>query len=225
FGTTGQRCTAASRLIVHEKIYNEFAERLVARAKTLKVGDGLKGGEMGPCVSKSQRAKVHEYVEIGQKEGAKLLHGGHELTDGDLANGWFYAPTVFGDVDQNMRIAQEEIFGPVTALIKCRDLEDAIAIANNTDYGLSAAIYTQDINRAHTFIRDAYYGINYVNAPTIGAEVHCPFGGTRATGNGHREASETALEIFTEWKTIYIDYSGVLQKAQIDHPGDHGETP
>lgn len=222
FGTTGQRCTAASRIIVHEKVYDRFKEEFIARTKAIKVGDGLKGAEMGPCVNKGQRETVQQYVQIGIDEGAHLATGGHVLSEGDLARGWFHEPTIFTEVDQNMRIAQEEIFGPVTALIKCRDLEDAISIVNNTEFGLSCSLYTQDVNRAFNFLEEVYFGIAYINAPTIGAEVHYPFGGTRNTGNGHREAAETALDIFTEWKTMYIDYSGVLQKAQIDHPSVQG---
>ena len=216
FGTTGQRCTAASRVIVHKKVIKEFTEKFVARAKALKVGNGLDPTvEMGPAINESQMKTVLEYMEIGKKE-AKLLCGGNRLTKGDYAYGYFTEPTIFGDVSPNMRIAQEEIFGSVVSIIPCDSLENAIEICNGTIYGLSAAVYTQDVNRAFTAMRDAYTGIFYVNASTIGAEVHLPFGGTNHTGNGHREAGTAALDVFSEWKAIYVDFSGKLQKAQID---------
>ena len=217
FGTTGQRCTAASRVVVHEKVYPKFVEQFVARARTLKVGDGLDEKiEMGPSNSESQLKTVMEYVEIGKGEGAKLACGGNRLTSGAHAKGFFHEPTVFADVDPRMRIAREEIFGPVVSVMKCRSVEEAIEIGNGVEYGLSAAIYTQDINRAFAAMRDLYTGIFYINAPTIGAEVHLPFGGTKNTGNGHREAGVAALEVFSEWKSCYIDFSGKLQRAQID---------
>jgi alpha-ketoglutaric semialdehyde dehydrogenase len=155
-------------------------------------------------------------VEIGLTEGATLVTGGRRLTSGAHAHGWFHEPTVFGDVDPRMRIAQEEIFGPVVSVMRCRSLEEAVAIGNDVAYGLSASIYTRDVNKAFTAMRDLYTGIFYVNAPTIGAEVHLPFGGTKATGNGHREAGTAALDVFSEWKSIYVDFSGRLQRAQID---------
>jgi acyl-CoA reductase-like NAD-dependent aldehyde dehydrogenase len=217
FGTTGQRCTAASRVVVHEKVYDRFLQQFVARAKTLRVGDGLDPKiEMGPVVSKGQLETVMNYVEIGQNEGAKLACGGHALTKGPYANGFFHEPTVFADVAPSMRIAQEEIFGPVVSVVPCRSLDEAVAIGNGVQYGLSASIYTQDINSAFAAMRDMDTGIFYVNAPTIGAEVHLPFGGTKATGNGHREAGTAALDVFSEWKSIYVDFSGRLQRAQID---------
>jgi alpha-ketoglutaric semialdehyde dehydrogenase len=217
FGTTGQRCTAASRVVVHTKIYREFVERFVARARALNVGDGLDPRtEMGPSISAPQLAKVMEYVEVGQKEGAKLTTGGSRLTFGALAKGFFHEPTVFTDVAPGMRIAREEIFGPVVSVIPAGSLDEAIQIANDVDYGLSASIYTQDIDKAFSAMRDVYTGLFYVNAPTIGAEVHLPFGGTKATGNGHREAGIAALDVFSEWKSIYVDFSGRLQRAQMD---------
>jgi aldehyde dehydrogenase (NAD+) len=217
FGTSGQRCTAASRVVVHEQVYDRFLQQFVARAKALRVGDGLDPKtEMGPVVSKAQLATVMKYVEIGRKEGARLACGGHALTTGPYANGFFHEPTVFADVAPSMRIAQEEIFGPVVSVMPCRSLDEAVAIGNGVQYGLSASIYTQDINRAFAAMRDMYTGIFYVNAPTIGAEVHLPFGGTKATGNGHREAGTAALDVFSEWKSIYVDFSGRLQRAQID---------
>jgi alpha-ketoglutaric semialdehyde dehydrogenase len=217
FGTTGQRCTAASRVAVHKKVYQEFVDRFVERARALKVGDGLDDSvQMGPCISESQRRTVEEYVKIGRDEGAKLLCGGQRLESGDLARGYFHEPTIFGDCDPKMRVAVEEIFGPVVSVIPVGSLEEAITVGNSVEYGLSASIYTQDINKAFTAMRDMYTGIFYVNAPTIGAEVHLPFGGTKMTGNGHREAGTAALDVFSEWKSIYVDFSGKLQRAQID---------
>jgi alpha-ketoglutaric semialdehyde dehydrogenase len=220
FGTTGQRCTAASRVVVHERVYDAFMRGFVARTQALRVGDGLdERSQVGPSVSQAQLETVMKYVAIGRDEGATLLAGGHRLDTGPHARGWFHEPTIFGDVDPRMRIAQEEIFGPVVSVMRCRSLEEAIAIGNGVAYGLSASIYTQDINKAFAAMRDMYTGIFYVNAPTIGAEVHLPFGGTKATGNGHREAGTAALDVFSEWKSIYIDYSGHLQRAQIDTEG------
>jgi aldehyde dehydrogenase (NAD+) len=217
FGTTGQRCTAASRVVVHEKVYRAFLDRFVVRARALRVGDGLDPAtEMGPSISQGQLETVMKYVEIGQKEGATLACGGHALTSGPHARGSFHEPTIFADVAPAMRIAQEEIFGPVVSVIPCRSFEDAVEIGNGVQYGLSASIYTQDVNKAFTAMRDLDTGIFYVNAPTIGAEVHLPFGGTKNTGNGHREAGTTALDVFSEWKSVYIDFSGRLQRAQID---------
>jgi aldehyde dehydrogenase (NAD+) len=218
FGTTGQRCTAASRLAVHKSVYHEFVSRFVDRVKSLKVGNGLDpSAEMGPCINEQQLKTVMSYVEIGKNEGAKLLTGGNRLDYGAYSKGWFHAPTVFGDCAPNMRIAQEEIFGPVVSVIPIESLEQAIDVANGVPYGLSASIYTRDVNRAFQATRDLYTGIVYVNAPTIGAETHLPFGGTKQTGNGHREAAIAAIDFFTEWKTIYIDYSDKLQRAQIDN--------
>jgi acyl-CoA reductase-like NAD-dependent aldehyde dehydrogenase len=217
FGTTGQRCTAASRVVVHENVYKPFLEQFVARAKALRVGDGMDPAtQVGPAVSEGQLKTVMEYVAIGQKEGAKLVCGGHALTAGPHARGFFHEPTIFADVDPGMRIAQEEIFGPVVSVIPCQSFDEAISIGNGVQYGLSASIYTQDLNKAFVAMRDIYTGIFYVNAPTIGAEVHLPFGGTKATGNGHREAGTAALDVFSEWKSIYVDFSGKLQRAQID---------
>ena len=217
FGTSGQRCTAASRVVVHEKVYQRFLEQFVARARALRVGDGLDPKtQMGPSVSQGQLETVMKYVEIGQAEGARLACGGHALTAGAYAKGYFHEPTVFADVAPSMRIAQEEIFGPVVSVMPCKSFDEAVAIGNGVQYGLSASIYTQDINRAFAAMRDMYTGIFYVNAPTIGAEVHLPFGGTKATGNGHREAGTAALDVFSEWKSVYVDFSGRLQRAQID---------
>ena len=217
FGTTGQRCTAASRVVVHEKVYKEFVRQFVERARSLVVGDGLdEKTQMGPSNSEPQLQTVMKYVGIGRDEGAKLATGGTRLESGRYAKGHFHEPTIFTDVAPGMRIAREEIFGPVVSVIPCKSLEEAIDIGNGVEYGLSAAIYTRDINRAFTAMRDLYTGIFYVNAPTIGAEVHLPFGGTKSTGNGHREAGVAALDVFSEWKSVYVDFSGRLQRAQID---------
>ena len=217
FGTTGQRCTAASRVVVHEKVHDTFLNEFAARAKALRVGNGLDARtQMGPSVSEAQLQTVMKYVEIGRSEGATLVTGGHRLDSGDYARGWFHEPTIFSDVTPAMRIAREEIFGPVVSVLRCSSLEQAIAIGNDVAYGLSASIYTRDINKAFQAMRDMYTGIFYVNAPTIGAEVHLPFGGTKATGNGHREAGTAALDVFSEWKSVYVDFSGRLQRAQID---------
>jgi acyl-CoA reductase-like NAD-dependent aldehyde dehydrogenase len=218
FGTSGQRCTASSRLVVHKKVYKKFTEKLVERAKRLKVGNGLDEKiEVGPVINQAAMDKILSYIEIGQKEDkATLACGGNRLTRGDYAKGYFIEPTVFTDVAPQMRIGQEEIFGPVTSVIPFGTLDEAIDIVNNVKYGLSSAIYTQDVNQSFYAMQELYTGICYVNSATIGAEVHLPFGGTKGTGNGHREAGTQVLDIFTEWKSLYIDYSGKLQKAQID---------
>jgi aldehyde dehydrogenase (NAD+) len=217
FGTSGQRCTAASRVVVHEQVYDRFLDEFARRVKQLHVGDGARDGvHMGPSVSESQLETVMRYVDIGRQEGARVVLGGSRLTGEAYARGWFHEPTIFAEVKPSMRIAREEIFGPVVSVMRCRSLEEAIGMGNDVAYGLSASIYTKDINKAFTAMRDMYTGIFYVNAPTIGAEVHLPFGGTKATGNGHREAGIAALDVFSEWKSIYIDFSGRLQRAQID---------
>ncbi|MBS1789241.1 MAG: aldehyde dehydrogenase family protein [Acidobacteria bacterium] len=220
FGTSGQRCTASSRLVVHKKVYKKFVEKLAEKAKNLRIGNGLnKNVEMGPVINQDAMDKILGYIEIGKNEDGATLHlGGNRLTKGDLKHGFFIEPTIFTDVAPEMRIAQEEIFGPVVSIIPCRNLDEAIEISNGVKYGLSASIYTQDVNQAFTAMERMYTGIFYVNSATIGAEVHLPFGGTKATGNGHREgAMASSLDIFSEWKAIYVDYSGRLQKAQIDN--------
>ncbi|MCL5005208.1 MAG: aldehyde dehydrogenase family protein [Acidobacteria bacterium] len=217
FGTTGQRCTASSRIVIHKKVYEAFAQRFTERACRLKVGNGLDPGvQMGPLITETQLRTVEKYVEIGQKEGAKLLCGGCRLTGAIYNRGWFFAPTVFGDCTPRMRICREEIFGPVVSLIPCDNFDQAIEIGNSVVYGLSSAIYTRNINNAFKAMREMETGIFYVNAPTIGAETHLPFGGTKQTGNGHREAATAALDFYSEWKSVYIDYSDRLQRAQID---------
>jgi aldehyde dehydrogenase (NAD+) len=218
FGTTGQRCTATSRLILHEKVYDKFMSMLVDRTKKLRLGDGLlPTTEVGPCVNENQRKTVQRYVEIGHKEGAKLVAGGSFARGDGLSKGWFHEPTIFADVTQEMRIAKEEIFGPVLSVLRAGSLEESIAILNNTIYGLSSSIYTRDVNKAFVAIRDIKAGITYINVPTIGAEAHLPFGGVKQTGNGHREGGWTVYDFFTEWKAVYVDYSGKLQRAQIDN--------
>jgi aldehyde dehydrogenase (NAD+) len=218
FGTSGQRCTAASRVIVHGAIYSELQSRLVAAAEQLRLGPGWEDDtDVGPVINRAALEKIDSYTTIGRDEGATLLTGGEVAGDGDLARGFYYRPTVFADADPQMRIAQEEIFGPTTTLIPVADFDEAIRVANGIRYGLSSAVFTRDVNRAFRAMRDLEAGITYVNAGTIGAEVHLPFGGTKDTGNGHREAGQAALDVFTEWKSIYVDYSGRLQRAQIDN--------
>jgi acyl-CoA reductase-like NAD-dependent aldehyde dehydrogenase len=218
FGTTGQRCTATSRIILHRKIAAEFTEKLVARAEALRVGDGLEeSNQVGPQINQQQIETSERYVAIAKGEGAKLLTGGGRLTQGSNLKGWFFAPTVFSEVTSKMRIAQEEVFGPVVSLIECEDLQDALEIANGIQYGLSTSLYSRDVNRAFQAIRDLEAGNTYINAPTIGAEVHLPFGGVKHTGNGHREGGTGALDFYTTWKSVYVDYSDRLQRAQIDN--------
>src|SRR2546429_4283393 len=217
FGTSGQRCMAASRVIVHEAVYDKLALRLVARVEQMRIGPGWEDDtDVGPVINRRALEKIHSYTEIGKDVGAKLLTGGKVATGDGLDKGSFYRPTIFGDVESGMRIAQEEIFGPTTALIRVRDFDEAVRVSNGIRFGLSSAIFTRDVNKAFRAMRDLVAGITYINAGTIGAEVHLPFGGTKDTGNGHREAGQAALDVFTEWKSIYVDYSGRLQKAQID---------
>ncbi len=218
FGTSGQRCTAASRVIVHESLYGALEKQLVERAEALRLGPGWEDEtDVGPVINASALEKIHSYTQIGVDEGAKLLTGGEIASDGDLAKGFYYRPTIFGGVDPDMRIAQEEIFGPTLSLISVKDEAEAVRVSNGIRYGLSSSIFTRDVNRAFRAMRDLEAGITYVNAGTIGAEVHLPFGGVKETGNGHREAGQAALDVFTEWKSVYVDYSGTLQRAQIDN--------
>ncbi len=218
FGTTGQRCTACSRLIVEAGIHDALVERVVARAASLRLGNGLEPAtEVGPVINRKQLERIEGYVKIGSGEGARPAAGGAIATEGALARGFFFQPTVFTQVRPDMRIAQEEIFGPVLSVLRVGSLQEAIAVNNRTPFGLSSSIFTQDVNRAFTAMRDLDTGIVYVNHGTTGAETHLPFGGTRGTGNGHREAGHTMLDPFTEWKSIYVDYSGRLQRAQIDN--------
>ena len=218
YGTSGQRCTASSRLIVQKKVYRKFVDRFVKRVKKLRVGNGLDPNtDVGPVINRDAVDKIMSYIDIGHREDkAKLMCGGNQLTKGEYSRGYFIEPTVFADVKPGMRVEQEEIFGPVTSIVPFGTLDEAIEIVNGVRYGLSSAIYTADVNNAFHAMEDLYTGICYVNSATIGAEVHLPFGGTKATGNGHREAGTQVLDIFSEWKSIYVDYSGKLQKAQID---------
>jgi aldehyde dehydrogenase (NAD+) len=218
FGTSGQRCTAASRVIAHQRVYDELQSRLVARAEQMTIGPGWEDEtDLGPVINREALDKIHSYTQIGRDEGAELLTGGEVASGNGLDKGFYYRPTVFGEVEPGMRIAQEEIFGPTTALLRVSSFEEAVRVANGIEYGLSSAIFTRDVNQAFRAMRDLQTGITYINAGTTGAEVHLPFGGTKATGNGHREAGQAALDVFTEWKSIYVDYSGKLQRAQIDN--------
>ena len=217
YGTTGQRCTACSRVIVQRGARQPLLDRLVPRIEALRLGNGLdENVDVGPIINRSQLAKIHSYTEIGKAEGATLVTGGSVAGEDELAKGTFYHPTLFADVTPEMRLAQEEIFGPTLSVIEVGSLEEAIAVNNNTQFGLSSAIYTQNINRVQQATRDITTGILYVNSGTTGAEIQFPFGGTRGTGNGHREAGIAGLDVFTEWKVVYTDFSGRLQKAQID---------
>jgi acyl-CoA reductase-like NAD-dependent aldehyde dehydrogenase len=218
FGTSGQRCTATSRVIVHESLHDAVASRLVERAESLRLGPGWEDDtDVGPVINAAALEKIDSYTQIGKDDGATLLTGGEIADEGDLAKGFYYRPTIFGDVEHEMRIAQEEIFGPTLSLIRFRDEAEAFRISNGIRYGLSSSIFTRDVNRAFRAMRDLEAGITYINAGTIGAEVHLPFGGVKETGNGHREAGQAALDVFTEWKSVYVDYSGALQRAQIDN--------
>jgi acyl-CoA reductase-like NAD-dependent aldehyde dehydrogenase len=218
FGTTGQRCTATSRLIAQRGVAEQLTERVVERANALRVGNGLSPeAQVGPQINQKQLDQTLRYIQVGQDEGATLRCGGKRLTEGDYAHGFFVQPTVFSGVKPSMRIAQEEIFGPVLSVITVDSFDEALEVANGVAYGLSASVYTRDVNNAYRAMRDLYTGIVYINAPTIGAEIHLPFGGTKATGNGHREAAQQGLDVFSEWKSVYVDFSGGLQRAQIDN--------
>ena len=218
FGTAGQRCTACSRLIVHKAIKEELEQRLLTRIKELKIGNGLDPTvHIGPVINAKALKKIQDYIEIGKHEGARLLCGGHTISDSDFQNGYFFEPTLFTDVNRSMRIAHEEIFGPVLSILPISSLDEAIAINNEVNYGLSSAIFTNDVNKTFIAMRDLNSGIVYINAGTIGAEIHLPFGGTKQTGNGHRDSGIAALDVFTEWKSVYVDYSQKLQRAQIDN--------
>lgn len=218
FGTTGQRCTATSRLLLHRDIKAEFTALLLEQTQNLRLGAGIdEPTQVAPLVNAAQLERVKDYLEIARSEGAKVLIGGAVPTEAKFQHGYYFQPTILDGVTPSMRIAREEIFGPVVALIEIDSFERAIAILNDTTYGLSSSIYTRDVNRAFQAMRDIEAGITYINGPTIGAEVHLPFGGVKQTGNGHREAGSAALDVFTEWKTIYVDFSGRLQRAQIDN--------
>jgi len=210
FGTTGQRCTATSRVIVHEKVADAFTQKLAEAAEKLRVGDGLLAEtEMGPLVNQGRVGAVHEYTEIGQQEGARLVTGGRALAEGELSDGAYYAPTIFTDVKVSMRIAQEEVFGPFVSIIPVASYEEAIEAANSTIYGLSCAIFTEDARVVFRAMRDINAGLVYINAGTTGAEPHLPFGGTKQSGNGHRELGHKAVEEFSETKTVFVSYPDV----------------
>jgi alpha-ketoglutaric semialdehyde dehydrogenase len=218
FGTAGQRCTATSRLILHRDIKAKFTEMLKARASKLRLGAGYDiDTEIGPIINDKQLQQVRNYMDVARSEGASILIGGEIASEDTLKEGYFFQPTILDNVTPSMRVAREEIFGPVVALIEVNSFEQAIDILNDTNYGLSSSIYTRDVNRAFAAMRDIEAGITYINGPTIGAEVHLPFGGVKQTGNGHREAGSAAIDTFTEWKTVYVDFSGNLQRAQIDN--------
>ena len=218
FGTTGQRCTATSRLIVHESIHDEVVDRLKAKAGALRLGYGNDDAtEMGPVINQKAIDKIASYIAIGKQEGATVALGGHRADGPGLKDGYFWQPTIFTNVKAGMRIEQEEIFGPVLSVIKVSSYDEAIAVANGVKYGLSSSIYTNDIRLAYRAMHELEAGITYINAPTIGAEAHMPFGGVKATGNGHREGGWEVFEFYTETKTVYVDYSGGLQRAQIDN--------
>lgn len=218
FGASGQRCTAASRVIVHRKIQKQLVERLVARAGGMRLGNGLdESVDVGPVVSGGQLKTINDYVAVGRAEGARVAAGGGIAREGALSQGFFHQPTVLDDVQSNMRVAQEEIFGPVTSVIPVDSLDEAIDVVNGVKYGLSASIFTANVNQAFRAMQDIFTRILYVNAGTTGAEIRLPFGGTKGTGNGHREAGTAAMDFFTEWQSIYVDYSGRLQRAQIDN--------
>lgn len=217
FGTAGQRCTACSRVIVHKDVREDLEKMLLEQMEKLTIGNGLdETVKIGPVINKKALEKIHSYIKIGQDEGATLLTGGEILNEAELSKGNYYAPTLFTNVTPNMRIAQEEIFGPVVSLIEVNSLEEAIEVNNGVKFGLSSSIFSRDVNKIFRAQRDLDTGIVYVNAGTTGAEIHLPFGGTKGTGNGHRDSGVAALDVYTEWKSIYIDYSGKLQRAQID---------
>src|SRR5687767_3403074 len=218
FGTTGQRCTATSRLILQRGIHDRFLSQLVDRARAMKLGDGRKAGtDVGPLVSEAARRKVEHYIDVGQAEGADLLCGGRRGQGKALEKGHFFEPTIFARVDAGSRLEQEEIFGPVLSVVRVSTAEEAFAVNNGVKYGLSSSLYTRDVNLAFRALQELDNGITYVNAPTIGAEAHLPFGGVKQTGNGHREGGWEVYEFFSETKVGYVDFSGRLQRAQIDN--------
>jgi aldehyde dehydrogenase (NAD+) len=218
FGTTGQRCTATSRLVLQRGIHDTFLARLSDRAAALRLGDGrVQGTDVGPLIHEASREKVERYVEIGKGEGAELVRGGGRPSDASLANGYFFEPTIFAGVRPGMRLEQEEIFGPVLSVIRVDSADEAFAVNNGVRYGLSSSLYTRDLGISFRAMQELDNGITYVNAPTIGAEAHLPFGGVKQTGNGHREGGWEVYEFYSETKVCYVDYSGTLQRAQIDN--------
>ncbi|HEX6298931.1 MAG TPA: aldehyde dehydrogenase family protein [Acidimicrobiia bacterium] len=220
FSTAGQRCTASSRLVVDHKVADDVVAGLVEGIEKLVIGDPLDAEtNLGPLINRQQLDRVHSYTEVGVEEGARLVVGGEKLEVG-FDGGYFYTPTLFDHASPEMRIAQEEIFGPTITVIRVDGYDEAIEVANGTRYGLSAAIYTRDTGRALRAVRELEAGLVYLNAPTIGSEIHLPFGGVKDTGNGHRESGTAAIDQFTEVKTVFLDYSGTLQRAHIDEPTD-----
>ena len=218
FGTTGQRCTATSRLILEKGIHDNFLGMLVERTKAMKLGDGRKAGtDVGPLINEASRAKVERYVDIGQSEGNDLLTGGRRATGKGLEKGFFFEPTIFARVEPGQRLEQEEIFGPVLSVVRVNDADEAFKVNNDVKYGLSSSIYTQNVAIAFRAMNELDNGITYINAPTIGAEAHLPFGGVKQTGNGHREGGWEVYEFYSETKVGYVDFSGRLQRAQIDN--------
>ncbi len=225
FGTTGQRCTATSRLLLHEDIHDKFVDRLRKQAKGLKLGYGLDSDvEVGPLINEASRDKVEQYIEIGQGEG-ELALGGERAAGRGLKDGFFFEPTIFTDVKPGSRIATEEIFGPVLSVLQFGNVDEAFGINNEVKYGLSSSVYTRDVNVSFRALQELDNGITYINAPTIGAEAHLPFGGVKQTGNGHREGGWEVYEFYSETKVGYLDYSGRLQRAQIDNYAVTGQEP
>lgn len=218
FGTTGQRCTATSRLILHRKIHDRFLADLSSKASAMKLGDGRKKGtDVGPLISASALEKVQQYVEIGAQDGAELVCGGKRANKGNLKKGNFYEPTIFAGVEARSRLEQDEIFGPVLSVVRVKDANEAFTVNNDVKYGLSSSLYTRDVNLAFRAFSELDNGITYINAPTIGAEAHLPFGGVKQTGNGHREGGWEVYHFYSETKVGYADFSGTLQRAQIDN--------
>ena len=217
FGTAGQRCTACSRVIVHEAVHEQLLQQLLNKIPQLKIGDGLdETVTIGPVINKAALENINHYIELGRQEGANLMIGGHILQGASYDNGFYFEPTIFTDVTPDMVIAQEEIFGPVISIIEVANLEQAIEVNNGVKYGLSSSIFSADVNKIFTAQQLLDTGIVYINAGTTGAEIHLPFGGTKGTGNGHRDSGQAALDVYSEWKSVYVDYSGKLQRAQID---------
>ncbi len=221
FGTAGQRCTATSRLLLQESIHDNFVDELLRRVSALNLGDGLEEAvDVGPMINQAALEKTESYMEVARTEGVEIACGGRRAAGEGLDEGFFFEPTVLVGVRPDTRLEQEEIFGPVLSVVKFSDLKEAIEINNGVEYGLSSALYTSDVRTSFRAIGELDNGITYINAPTIGAEAHLPFGGVKQTGNGHREGGWEVYDFYTETKVAYIDYSGRLQRAQIDAYAD-----
>jgi aldehyde dehydrogenase (NAD+) len=221
FGTTGQRCTATSRLLLHRKVHDKFLRMLKDRVESLRLGSGLEeGSDVGPLINEAARENTHDYVQIGLAEGAELVTGGRKATGARLADGWFYKPTILAGVKAGQRLEQEEVFGPLLSVVRIGSLDEAIRVNNGVKFGLSSSLYTRDVRAAFRAMEELDNGITYINAPTIGAEAHLPFGGVKETGNGHREGGWEVYHFYSETKVCYVDYSGKLQRAQIDNYDD-----